>query len=61
MPFAIFHFWQSGTFEPLYEIQNFFGHKDPYESVIDKENPENVPGSAKFMIRVITKVQKMIF
>ena len=40
--FAFFHFCQNGTFEPVHEIQNFFGPKAFFL--------KHVPGSAKSRI-----------
>ena len=30
---AIFQFCQNGTFEPVHEIQNFFGQKHSFEAL----------------------------
>ena len=49
----ILPFCQNGTFEPVHEIQNFFGHKTSFEALWKYHIQKiilNFPGSAKFKI-----------
>ena len=60
---AIFHFWQNGTFEPLHEIQIFFAKSillKHYETFSNYNFSENVPGSAKSMIKVSQSTKRGI-
>ena len=44
---AIFQFWQNGTFEPMYGIQNFFWPKDFFWSVMKMTFTKNIPNMSQ--------------
>ena len=44
---AIFKFWQNGTFEPKYGIQNFFGPKDFFCRVMKMTFTKNIPNMSQ--------------
>ena len=44
---AIFQLWQNGTFEPMYGIQNFFGPKAFFWSVMKMIFTKNIPSMSQ--------------